>query len=173
MSSFLFSVLIQSSASSDWNWLLIFIIFVVVLAIALIVQTRFSKQEAAELEHHAVEAHHREAGLVPEAGIETETDSEPEDAEVILNAEPVSAFELDDLKKIEGIGPKVANLLNENGISTFAQLAEIPVEKLTEILEVNKLQMMNPVSWPKQAQLAAAGDWETLEKLQDDLKGGR
>jgi len=173
MSASLFSVLNQSSASSDWNWLLIFIIFVIVLTIALIVQTRFSKQEAADLEHHAGEAHHEETELAPETGVETDAISAPEESEIMLNAEAVPSGGLDDLKRIEGIGPKVANLLNERGITTFSQLAEIPVEKLTEILEANKLQMMNPVSWPKQAQLAAAGDWETLEKLQGDLKGGR
>lgn len=174
MSSSLFSLMAQSNTGSDWNWLLIFIFFVVVLAVAMIVQTQFSKQEAAELEHHAGEVHHEETDLTPGVAIETETNSAPEETPAALDAEAVPAIIApDDLKKIEGIGPKVANLLNEHGITTFAQLAEIPVEKLTEILEADKLQMMNPVSWPKQAQLAAAGDWETLEKLQGDLKGGR
>jgi predicted flap endonuclease-1-like 5' DNA nuclease len=168
-----FSVMAQSSTGSDWNWLLIFIISVVILAVALIVQTKFSKQEAAELEHHAGEAHHEEMQLASDAALEPEVASQLDETETHLESEEAYPVEPDDLKKIEGIGPKVAALINENGINTFAQLAEVPVEKLTEILDANKLQMMDPASWPRQAQLAAAGDWDALEKLQDELKGGR
>ncbi len=52
MFSSLFSLMAQSNTGSDWNWFLIFIIFVVVLSIALIIQAKFSKKDAAELEHH-------------------------------------------------------------------------------------------------------------------------
>lgn len=165
MSSYLFSVMGQSNTGSDWNWFLIFIIFVVVLAIALIIMARFSKKDAAELEHHEEETHQAEASLASATVVETEP--EPE-------SEPVSAsVEPDDLKKLEGIGPKVSSLLNENGITTFAQLADTPVEKLEAILAANKLQMMHPGSWPQQAKLAADGAWDDLEKLQDELQGGR
>ena len=77
------------------------------------------------------------------------------------------------IEKIEGIGPKVSSLLNEAGIFTFAQLAGAELPKLESILDAAKLQMMNPATWAEQARLAAAGDWETLDKLQDDLKGGK
>jgi predicted flap endonuclease-1-like 5' DNA nuclease len=155
----------QSNTGSDWNWFLIFIIFVVVLTVALIVQAIFSKEESDELAFHEEEDHH-------EVEVEVEPESEPED-ELEEEAEPEAPPEPDDLKKLEGIGPKVANLLNENGITTFAQLADTPVEKLEEILEANKLQMIHPGSWPKQARLAADGNWEAFEKLQDELHGGR
>ena len=79
----------------------------------------------------------------------------------------------DDLKKLEGIGPKVAGLLNQAGILTFAQLAETPVSRLQDILESAGYRYMDPTSWPQQAALAAAGDWEGLHKLQDELSGGR
>ena len=181
MSSYLFSVMAQSGAGSDWNWFLIFIIFVVILAIALVVQARFSKEDAAELTHHEEDDQHEEAELVPEASPDPETepeseaesapepeaDSEPEGAE----APPETVAEPNDLKILEGIGPKVASILNENGITTFPQLAETSVEKLDEILDANKLHMMHPGSWPQQAKLAADGDWDALEKLQDDFKG--
>ena len=36
-----------------------------------------------------------------------------------------------------------------------------------------RFTMHIPDSWPRQAALAANGDWETLEKLQDELQGGR
>jgi predicted flap endonuclease-1-like 5' DNA nuclease len=79
----------------------------------------------------------------------------------------------DDLKKIEGIGPKVAEHLNKMGITTFAQLAEADPQKVQAMLNEAGLQMMNPEGWIMQAKLAAKGDWEGLAKLQDELKGGR
>lgn len=170
MSSSLFSVMGQSNTGSDWNWLLIFILFVIVLAIALVIQTRFSTQEAVEL---AQEIHHHAEEDHPEAVEETLAPAAMAEPEPQVVAAPAVPTQPDDLKKIEGIGPRVAGLLNENGITTFAQLAEIPVEKLTALLEAAKLQMMNPASWPQQAQLAAKGEWEALQKLQDELKGGR
>lgn len=181
MSSSLFSLMAQSKTGSDWNWFLIFIVFVVVLAIALVVQAKFSKKDAAELERHEEDSHHDEAELVPAAVTEPDPEPEPEvepEPEIASNPEepeapPETSAEPDDLKKLEGIGPKVASLLNENGITTFAQLAETSVEKLDEILDANKLHMMHPGSWPQQAKLAATGDLEALEKLQEELQGGR
>jgi len=81
----------------------------------------------------------------------------------------------DDLKKIEGIGPKISQILNENGILTFAQLAQTEVSKLREILQEAgpRFRMMEPESWPEQAGLAAKGAWEDLAKLQDELDGGK
>lgn len=86
---------------------------------------------------------------------------------------PVAPATPDVLKKLEGIGPKVESILNGIEITTFAQLAEADVEKLREVLAAAKLQMMDPSSWSEQAALAAKGDWDALEKLQDELKGGR
>lgn len=81
----------------------------------------------------------------------------------------------DDLKKIEGIGPKVSQILNENGILTFAQLAQTEVSRLREILQEAgpRFRIMEPDSWPEQAGLAAKGNWEDLTKLQDELDGGK
>jgi large subunit ribosomal protein L20 len=81
----------------------------------------------------------------------------------------------DDLEKIEGIGPKVAELLHAAGITTFTGLAAAPVAKLKEILHAAgpRFAMMEPTTWPEQAGLAAKGDWATLDKLQDALDGGK
>ncbi len=79
----------------------------------------------------------------------------------------------DDLVILEGIGPKVAQVLKEAGIATFAALAEADPVKVQEILNAAGLQMMNPAGWIEQAKLAAKGDLEGLKKLQDELKGGR
>jgi large subunit ribosomal protein L21 len=79
----------------------------------------------------------------------------------------------DDLVKIEGIGPKVAKALNEAGISTFEALANTSVEDIQKILSDAGLKMMDASSWPAQARLAAEGDWEGLQQMQDELTGGR
>ncbi len=81
--------------------------------------------------------------------------------------------EADNLTKIEGIGPKVASVLNEGGISTFEQLANANVEDLQKMLNNAGLKMMDPGTWPEQARLAANGEWDALKKLQDELSGGR
>jgi predicted flap endonuclease-1-like 5' DNA nuclease len=77
------------------------------------------------------------------------------------------------LKKIEGVGPKVASILNDAGITTFQQMVDAGADKLEAILDAAKLQMIDADTWPEQAKLAATGDWEALEKLQDELSGGK
>lgn len=81
----------------------------------------------------------------------------------------------DDLTKIEGIGPKVQSLLNDAGITTFSILANTTPERLNEVLDAagSIYKAMEKKSWPTQAALAAAGKWDELQKLQDDLTGGR
>jgi predicted flap endonuclease-1-like 5' DNA nuclease len=77
------------------------------------------------------------------------------------------------LERIEGIGPKVASLLNAADIRTFAQLAGTDVEQLRKILHENRLNFINPSTWPEQARLAADGRWQDLEAFQNELKGGQ
>ncbi len=86
-----------------------------------------------------------------------------------------STQQTDDLTKIEGIGPKIAGLIKAEGIMSFGQLAKTSADKIKAILEKagSRFQMHDPTSWPTQAQLAADGEWKKLEKLQDELNGGR
>jgi predicted flap endonuclease-1-like 5' DNA nuclease len=104
----------------------------------------------------------QEAGAAPAVG----TASAPHLADVAVTP--------DDLTRIEGIGPQIAELLNTAGIQTFAQLADTSAEKLTAILHEAgpRFQIARPGSWPAQARLAAAGEWSALERLQNELKGG-
>lgn len=82
---------------------------------------------------------------------------------------------VDDLTKIEGIGPKIAELLKAAGISTFAQLAKAKTTQVREILDQAgpRYKMHEPATWSKQAKLAASGDWASLSTLQEQLKGGK
>lgn len=77
----------------------------------------------------------------------------------------------DDLKIVWGIGPAVEALLNDNGITTFVQLANTSIGELSDILNAggDKFNMIQPYTWPDQARLANDGNWATLEKLQSEL----
>ncbi len=80
----------------------------------------------------------------------------------------------DDLELIEGIGPKIAELLKAAGINTFDALAKAPVEKVQEVLEAggSKFNLAKPATWAEQAALAASGDWAAFDKLTEELVGG-
>ncbi len=108
-------------------------------------------------------------------------EAEPvEEAEApAAEAEPVEEVEApapDDLTRIEGIGPKISSVLQEAGITTFAQLADTDPASLEEILEASDprlRRLADPATWPEQAALAAADEWEAHEALRGQLKGGR
>lgn len=95
--------------------------------------------------------------------------SQPPDAAVQVQREATP----DDLQRIEGIGPKVSSVLNEAGITTFEALSRANPAEVQKTLNDAGLQMMNPEGWIEQASLAAKGDWQGLERLQNELKGGR
>jgi large subunit ribosomal protein L21 len=87
-------------------------------------------------------------------------------------AAPKKAVSADDLKKVEGIGPKIAETLIAAGISTFAELAKIDSAKIDEIIgDVRGNHVTD--TWPAQAKLAAEGKWDELKKWQDELDGGK
>ena len=80
----------------------------------------------------------------------------------------------DDLKRIEGIGPKIASLCQAAGIATFAELAATDVDRLRAILaEARLTHLADPTTGPEQAELAAAARWDDLVALQSMLKRGR
>ncbi len=80
-----------------------------------------------------------------------------------------------DLTKIEGIGPKIAEVLATAGITNYGQLAGTDKERVKEILAEagSKFASHDPTTWGDQAQLAAEGKWDQLKKWQDILDGGK
>jgi large subunit ribosomal protein L27 len=82
---------------------------------------------------------------------------------------------LNDLKIIEGVGPKIEQILKEGGIETWDDLANASVDRLKEILEAagSRYQMHDPSTWPAQAKFAAQGQFDELKEYQDMLIGGR
>ncbi len=81
----------------------------------------------------------------------------------------------DDLTKVEGVGPKIAELLNNAGITTFAQLASADDETVQQVLvdAGPRFNVHDATTWNEQAALARDGKWDELQALQDRLKGGK
>jgi len=81
----------------------------------------------------------------------------------------------DDLKMVEGIGPKIEGLLHAIDIKTWRELADAPEAKVQQMLDDAgpRYRIHSPSTWAKQAGLAADAKWAELEKLQDELDGGK
>ena len=117
------------------------------------------------------------------AKVEEKVEKAPEPAKAEVKEKPKAPAKKaakadgkpDDFKKIEGIGPKINELLKNAGIPTFQQLSETPAEKIKEILAEagSRYRMHDPTTWPAQAKMAAEGDWDGLKKWQDELDGGK
>lgn len=80
--------------------------------------------------------------------------------------------EPDDLTRIEGIGPAISDMLTDEGVVTYQQLAASDPGDLKQMLRDEGLYFADPGTWPEQAALAAVGAWETLDELQEELSGG-
>ena len=88
----------------------------------------------------------------------------------VKTSEPITP---DDLAIIEGIGPKIKEILKASGITKFSQLAILKPEEIKELVSAGGVHLFDPTSWPEQANLAAQGKMDELEVYQEKLKGGR
>jgi len=80
----------------------------------------------------------------------------------------------DDLRKIEGIGPKIASALKAAGINTFRKLAQTDQETLRAAIEAAGMNFApSMLTWSEQAAYAVRGDWDGLQAFQDTLVAGR
>ncbi|MFW6277689.1 MAG: hypothetical protein ACOC1J_03370, partial [Prolixibacteraceae bacterium] len=75
----------------------------------------------------------------------------------VPKAEAKNADERDDLKKLDGVGPKLEEVFNSAGIATFENFASTPVEKLNKILEEagSRYSGKDPAPWIEQAKQLA------------------
>lgn len=80
-----------------------------------------------------------------------------------------------DLKIVEGIGPKIEALFNAAGITTWKELSETSTEKSQAILDTGgeNYAIHNPSTWAKQALFAYQGKWQELKDWQQGLLGGK
>lgn len=101
-------------------------------------------------------------GLAQPVSTATQAVGSGDDAEFYTSIKP------NNLQIIEGIGPKMESVLNENGIATWSQLAAKTVAELQDILNKygNRYQIIDPTIWLEQARLASGGKVDDLIKLQ-------
>jgi predicted flap endonuclease-1-like 5' DNA nuclease len=72
----------------------------------------------------------------------------------------------DNLRAIEGIGPKVELLLKENGIQNWGELAAAPTEYLSDLLTNAgpRYSLIDPTTWTHQASLLSEGKFDELQE---------
>lgn len=117
-----------------------------------------------------------EPGTVIDTELSETTSAEGVDAAPLAPVDvPPAEGEPDDLKRVEGIGPYYERLLNESGVTTFAQLAALSYDDIVRLIveERGGRRAASMVTWKEQAVLAAAGKWDELAMLQDALTAGR
>ena len=80
----------------------------------------------------------------------------------------------DNIEIIEGVGPKIAKVLADNSITTFAALAAANADDMTAMLKTSggRFSLANTASWAEQAALLRDGKMDEFKKLTDELVGG-
>ena len=129
-------------------------------------EAKRAEEEAKAAEEAKAEA---ETGEAEESEAANENQSDTS-ADAEQDAQGTESAE-DDLTKIEGIGPKIAEVLAQNGIKTFAQLADAKDEDIQEMIK-DVPGNHKADTWNEQAALARDGKWDELKELQDKLQGG-
>ena len=74
----------------------------------------------------------------------------------------------DDLKIVDGIGPKIESLFHNFDIKTWKALSETSVARCQEVLDSggDRYMVHDPASWPMQARMAYEGKWQELVRWQ-------
>jgi predicted flap endonuclease-1-like 5' DNA nuclease len=129
------------------------------------------KLQKLESEHAQLQEMQRKLAALEHNRQETARGAEPgpPSPSLLLYKDPL------DLKVIEGVGPRIEELLKAAGIDSWVDLSHTPLETLRAILRDagSDFSLHDPASWPQQARLATEGRWEELQAYQQDLKGGR
>ncbi len=83
-------------------------------------------------------------------------------------------IKFNDLKIVEGIGPKIESLFLKEGVKTWKALSECTISKCQTILDKggDRFNVHNPKTWPRQAKMAYEGKWKQLLEWQNKLDGG-
>ncbi len=83
--------------------------------------------------------------------------------------------QIEDLKVVEGIGPKIESLLHAAGITTMQGLATTHTDVIKKILDDAgpRFRMHDPKTWSTQAELISAEEWDELTEYQNFLSGGK
>jgi len=131
------------------------------LAVAVLFWIWIRRDENAERSDDAVKA-------AQEAAAEAEALAKRR--EVRRDVKPTASIIPDDLTRLKGIAAGYQRILNDAGIHTFAALAETTADELRAIFSAaSRAAPVGLETLPKQAELAAAGDWEGLQAFQDAM----
>lgn len=190
--------IIQRSPLADWGLVLLLLL----LALALWAYGRYSRRATAAAEYSTVDiepiAFERPAltAAAPPAPAEpvvAQPPPPPAPPAAVIEAPPPVApapvepavappptvkaaapAQPDDLKIVEGIGPKMEKALHAAGITTFAALAAATEEQIRAAIQAAGMRFAPSVpTWPSQAAFAAKGDLDGLKAYQQTLTAGR
>ena len=133
------------------------------------------KSTNADLYFKVKAAEEKLAAYEPEESSENVEDAEAAPEEFVAANIEVDDPKLNDLKLVEGIGPKLEELLKGAGIANLAVLAQTKAEDIQGIMdkEGGTFKLADPSTWQKQAKMAVEGKWDRLEEFQEFLKGGK
>lgn len=115
------------------------------------------------------------------ANAEKSSNNKKQEVTLDIDAAKAAGFKIkqnngqDNLTLIEGIGPKINELIHAADIHTFAELSRTKVEVIQKILDDagSSYKLAKPGTWPAQADMAATNQWEKLKVWQDELDGGK
>lgn len=95
----------------------------------------------------------------------------PESAKGVFS----KSIKQDDLTIVEGIGPKIQELFHNHGVNSWKEMGETSVSRCQDILNTGgeRYSVHNPGTWPRQAAMAASGEWQKLKDWQDVLDHGK
>jgi hypothetical protein len=106
-------------------------------------------------------------------GVDFTENSAP--TETVARPERFARYTENDLQIVEGIGPKIEELLKTHGVKNWYDLSAASVPHLRDILQKGgeRFQMHEPSSWPDQVSLALENRWSELLEYQTLIPGGR
>lgn len=109
------------------------------------------------------------------SGAQTKTNTIEQQSKLESSATQKTSYKKDDFKRIEGIGPKIEEILKSSGLTSYTDLINATVDDIRTALKQAgpTYAVHDPSTWAEQAQLAKNGKWNELSSLQEDLKGGK
>lgn len=120
-----------------------------------------------------VHRHEEKTHTVEAKKVETKTESTVE----VIEAESkpvmvISEKEMNDIQKINGIGPKLEEVLHGSNIKSFQDILDTPMDTLKDIIKNagSNFSLIDPSTWHDQAAIAVRGAWDEFEKFQDNMK---
>ncbi|MGB5435898.1 MAG: hypothetical protein WBM98_08405 [Maribacter sp.] len=113
-------------------------------------------------------------GAVAAAALTTNEKAIPFDA-AAAKAAMGKVIKKDDLKVVEGIGPKISGMFIDAGIKTWKALSETSVSDCQKVLDGggDRYKIHDPASWPMQAKMCYENKWKELAKWQDEHDHGK